>query len=97
MLPKGRAELLFAAAGLALIASQVWLRALTNGLDEHQASSLSQVMPLILGLAVPTGLLLAAGPRLVAIAPSRFVWLALLRPVAARRRAAVRWVPPARG
>lgn len=78
MLPKGRAEAIFAAAGLALIACQAALLLATRGLNHDTAAAVAAVLPLIGWLALPTIGLLAASPRLVVIAPSAFVWAMLI-------------------
>jgi len=87
--------MIFAAAGIALIACQAWLVLATRGLSHGNSGELSAVLPLILGLAVPTGLLLAAASRLSSIPPTRaalitmcavgvvmrLVWLGTLPPL----------------
>lgn len=78
LLPAGRSEWLFAAAGLALVVAQVVVIVTTRGLDHTTATSFAAVAPLILGLALPGLALIAAGPRLVAVAPSPFVLVALV-------------------
>lgn len=78
MVPSSRAELIFAGTGAALIACQACLLVATRGLTHDSAASLTAVVPLILGLAVPTGLMLVAAPRLAAVPASRFVMIALV-------------------
>lgn len=77
-MPKTRPELMFAAAGIVLIAGQAWLTVATAGLTHVNATSLASVLPLILGLAVPTGLVLALAPWLASLPPSRFAMATLL-------------------
>jgi alpha-1,6-mannosyltransferase len=89
-----RAETLFAAAGLACIASQVLLIVLTRGLDHDSAASFWAVLPLILGLAVPTGLLLVAAPWLVRVKPSALVLATLITVGLAMRLAWLGTPPP---
>ncbi len=78
VLPRGRVEIEFAAAGFLLVASQFVLIRITRGLNHDTAANFAAVLPLILGLAVPAALLLALLPRLVSMPPSRFAWIALI-------------------
>jgi|LNFM01.1.fsa_nt_gb alpha-1,6-mannosyltransferase len=75
---KTRDGMIFAAAGIALIACQAWLVVATRGLTHSNGAQLAAVLPLILGLAVPTGLLLVAAPRIVSIPVSRAAMIVLL-------------------
>ena len=77
-MPRGRAEIEFAAVGILLVASHVVLIRITCGLNHDTAAIFTAVLPLILGLAVPAALLLALLPRLVAMPASRFAWFALI-------------------
>ena len=94
LLPRGRSECLFAAAGLALVAAQLVLIGSTRGLTHLNATTYSSVAPLILGLAVPTAAMLLAAPRLIAMPPSRFVWLAVIVVGALLRLVWLGVVPP---
>lgn len=58
-----------AIVGLALVAAQVALIWSTLGLDHATATSVPAVLPLIVGLGVPTALLLAFAPRMALIRP----------------------------
>lgn len=53
-------------AGLVLVLSHAWLVAATRGLTHAGAESIASIMPLMLGLAAPTGLMLLVAPRLAA-------------------------------
>lgn len=94
LLPSGKSEWLFAAAGLALVAAQLVLIRTTLGLDHDTAQTFAAVAPLILGLAIPGLALIAAGPRLVATPPSPCVLLVLVACGLAMRLAWFGTVPP---
>lgn len=66
-----REKALLACAGVALVASQVALIWLTRDLTHATATTIASVVPLALGLAVPTALLLLMAPRLGRVPPSR--------------------------
>lgn len=76
--PATRDERTWGLVGLALVVAQVALIVTTQGLHHGNATTLRAVLPMILGLALPTGLLLIAGPRLVRSAPTPFVWAVLI-------------------
>ena len=76
-LPRGRDEWLWAAAGAMLLAAQVMLIVMTRGMTHANAATIAAVLPLILGLAIPTALLLLAGPRLIGCEPTPLIWAAL--------------------
>jgi hypothetical protein len=78
ILPSTPSERTWVALGLVLVAAQVLLIRMTVGLHHGNATTLAAVMPLILGVAIPTGLLLAMGPRLVASPPTPMVWVAMI-------------------
>lgn len=78
LLPGSRDERLAAVIAIVLLASQPVLVATTLGLTHHNAETMRVVMPMILGLALPTGLLLLAGPRLVRLPPTPFAWALLI-------------------
>lgn len=78
MLPTNRAETIFAAAGILLIAGQAWLVAATLGLSHSNSAEVAAVLPLILGLAIPTGLLLAGASWIARIPASGFAMATLL-------------------
>lgn len=69
---------MFAGVGLVMIASQVVLIELTRGLTHDTAPHFRAVWPLILGLAIPTGVLLIAAPSLARVPPTRLVMAALI-------------------
>jgi alpha-1,6-mannosyltransferase len=66
----GLGPVLFACAGGALLASEMALIWYTQSLTHATATTIASVLPLILGLAVPTALLLAMGRRLENLQPS---------------------------
>ena len=94
LLPRGRDEWIFAAAGLMLVAAQLVLIATTRGLTHLNATTYTAVAPLLLGLAVPTVALLIAAPRLIATPPSRLVWVGLIAVGALLRLVWLGVVPP---
>lgn len=78
ILPSTPSEWTWVVLGLVLVAAQVLLIRMTLGLHHGNATTLAAVLPLMLGVAIPTGLLLAMGPRLVSAEPTPVVWGALI-------------------
>lgn len=93
-LPHTRNEWIWGLLGLALVAAQVPLIRMTLGLHHGNATTMAAVLPLILGLAIPTAVLLALGPRLIASEPTPFTWLAIILCGALLRLVWIGQVPP---
>lgn len=83
-----------AAVGLGLVAAQVGLIRATVGLDNEAAQTVASVMPMIAWLAIPAGLLLLAGPRLVSPAPCGTLLIVLIGCGLAMRLVWMGAVPP---
>ena len=83
-----------AAVGLGLAAAQVGLIRATQGLTHQSVETIASVLPLIVWLAVPAGVLLFAGPQLVRTAPRGIEWLLLVGCGLAMRLAWIGTVPP---
>lgn len=94
MLAKGRAEAMLAACGLAMVASQVLLVQMTRGLTDANAATIHDVVPMILGLAIPAGALLLAAPALLSVPSSRLVWIVLIAVGVAMRLCWIGTPPP---
>lgn len=69
---------MLALAGLALVASQLALITSTRGLTHQNATTFAAVAPLMFWLAVPAGLLLLGGRRLIRVVETPFAWIILV-------------------
>lgn len=64
-----------ALAGLTFVFAQIALTWLTRGLNHQTATSVSSVLPLLVGLAGPTAVLLVLAPRITLLRPCRIAVL----------------------
>lgn len=92
--PSGRGELGLACLGLALVVGVAVTIYATKGLHHGNSSTIASVLPLILPLAVSGAALLLAGPMIVRLPATPFVWAVLIAVGLAMRLLWLGSVPP---